>query len=590
MERIVIMTKENFRQTALVIMPSKNYWDYIPTIESLAGNLALDFCVLAKKADISAPATSSQISLFYETEELPGHFLNLEAKMESVCAVFILDVFSVASFQGSRLASKYDVPLFCLFSEVRKSEPDSRSLDIAAYKFDILRTVERFFCFSGLSHKVLTGHGVADDRISKLDYILNTKRLGSDRSEKFKAYLGLEKFDDVVMFEGALSKDSGVDQLIDAWQSFLSGCDSLKNPVLIIAGQGECYDEFREVASVKGVGSSVIFLKQNTFDFKYDLYRMIDFYIPAFRFNEEEINWPVRVLDAVLCGAYPLLVSCELYRKMLPDYDNFFVPISESELGDGIFEAIQKSSAGPILAQHVLSQSVVKKYQSDALNLELTSLISQSISSYLESKPNFQLGIEQASLLTEQGAFLDAIIVAEDFLLKKYITKHISSSFWRIKGDCFQKLDQLSQALDCYSEAIALNRGDASNYVVMGHLQIRLNIQDEAATSFCKAVSLDDSNHAGHLGLCLVSLEAGMFSEAGFYLESAVNRGAKISHTFPILNKIIHFSRDFNSSVQLLERLINIVGENKNLMSLLGRLYVNNGDQELGRRYLEKAV
>lgn len=569
---------------ALAILNNKSYWDYVPMLDALHAQFDIDLCILETDINNHLPKTKHKVLLFRENREIPGHLPGLEYQIEDTSAIFIFDHWTMASFQGARLASKYDIPLFCLFSGVQyKLYADMAN--ISAVKFDICRTTAKFFALSHHCKDVLIDEGVEASRIEVIPFKLSDAIFTSQRGKEFKKYIGIPPESEVVLYEDVLDDEGDAAKLLQAWRKFLSVNEFMNDPFLVIAGTGDFAADLKYLASDLGVGSKVAFLEQSTYEFKYDLYAASDYYIPCLNFKRRtEIKYPARLLEAIALGAFPVLSSNALYKEMVQGFD---LKLNSNEPED-ILNGLKAVSRFKKLKLGLdAEEEVVRRHFLDWSCTEQAELMLSIVEEYKKTKPNFKKAIENTKVLVTNGQYDDALIEIEDNLLKRYLTKSYKSEFFRLKGDCMKQKGSFDLALKNYEESLSHNPSNIDSYMALGRLSVSSKSYEDAANFFSKVISLDDKYGDAYAGLSLSSLNAGMISESQYYLEQAVLKDGSKSSIIPVINKLVAANSNSKNNIKFLEKLRDIAGEDKMLITALGKLHLEYGDEVLGQEYLK---
>ena len=152
------------KRKAVAVVGSKFQWDYLSLLEAFTDIFVFEICILEQDV-VNYMPTNTYKTFVYKTDpsrigQLPG----LELRLENAEAIFIFDHWSIASFQASRLASEFDIPLFNIFSGIQ-FDLFKGAKNLEAAKFDICRTTEKFFACSELSRKVLLAEGWIEKKL-----------------------------------------------------------------------------------------------------------------------------------------------------------------------------------------------------------------------------------------------------------------------------------------------------------------------------------------------------------------------------------------------------------------------------------------
>ena len=578
---------EKAKRKAIAVVGSKFQWDYLSMLEAFTDTFVFEICILEQDV-VNYMPTNVYKTYVYKTDpskigQLPG----LELRLENAEAIFIFDHWSIASFQASRLASEFDIPLFNIFSGIQ-FDLFKGAKNLEAAKFDICRTTEKFFVCSDLSKKVLLAEGVNREKIDILPYRVDFSLLGIDRTEKFKKYIGIPATSSVVVFEDHLDGESGAANIIKAWRKFLASEHALNDPYLVISGSGQFAKDLKYLSSDLGVAKKIAFIEQDNFEFKYDLYRCADLYIPAFNLERHNvINPHSRLIEAVACNAYPVIKADSFYQDLLPGI-NFS---TNFESTDQIAKGLQEASIRARYSRNsgMSPKDMVKKLYCDEWDgYEVTLGLDDMVKKFLDTKPDFKAAIELISSLIEQTNYSDAMIEIEDNLMKRFLTNFYRSDLLRLKGLCLREISTLAEAEYCFEQSIESNPSNVQAYLELLKVSILCRNFQKASCYAGKAIALEAGCGEAYLGLALASFEAGMIKQSEFYLESAIIRGVSPLEVIPLVNKIVNLTSDPDHNIKFLEKLSNLVGEDEKYLTALGKLHIEHGDLHLGQKYLSK--
>jgi tetratricopeptide (TPR) repeat protein len=575
------------KRKAIAIIGNKYHWDYISMLDAFSDIFEFEVCLLETDVVNFIPNINHKTYIYKNMAGQSGQLPGLELRLHDAHAIFIFDHWSIASYQGSRLASEFDLPLFNFFSGVQH-DLFRGTKNLEAAKYDICRTTEKFFVTSCYSKEVLLSEGVCESRIESLPYRVDFTKLGIDRSQKFKKYIGLSENTDIVLFEDYLDGESGAANLIRAWRKFLASDHGLFDPHLVISGEGDFSTDLKYLASDLGVAKKIAFIEQDNFEFKYDLYRASTLYIPAINLDRHNvINPHSRLIEAVACGAYPVLSKHPYYQQILPEF-NIGV---DFEKIDSISSGLNKASARARFSKASLSSPVKyikRKYYDEWDGYLLSDTVDKTVQFYLDNKPDFKAALNLISGLVSSERYQEAIIEIEDNLMKRFLTKFYRSELWRYKGLCFRAISTLKDASSCLEKSIDANPGNSQSYLMAGKIAVLGRDFEKATKLFSKTIALDNSLGEAYAGLALTSFEAGMIKQAGFYLESAIIRGGNAVEIIPLVNKIVSLTSDADFNSRFLEKIGDLVGEDKKYMTVLGKLHMEHGDLSLGKKYLKR--
>ena len=536
--------------------------------------------------------SSIPIKVFTEIEDMPGYMRALEANLGETDLIICLESSRLSSFQGLRAGLKNNIPVICMVTETAAHKYAGYS-NILAIQEDIYRNASLLVAFSEAASQRLLLEGVSSDKIKSL-------RLGStledfsyceSRRAKFRQYIKVSDSALVVTFRGDLTQGARPEQQLQALK-LLEGWDAklAARIRMIFAGNGAMADELRYMACDLGVGKQVMFLHQDIEPFARDLYSASDFMVSLESEDPGLVSvFPRWILDSMLCRSIPVvfpgsdatLLMNNNARLVEPDADSLFT----------LYKSILSHPLSLIDEGKRAEQYVRNNFDNELLSQDwrqtLRGVLSACVQSTVPSFDEVACGIEGA---LKEKRFGDALAEVDKLLQNRPpATPPLKARAQRFRGDALSGLNQLSPAMEAYRESVESDPKNYESYLGLGHIAFRSQSYQEAFTFFKKAISFEPNSPEACLGIGLVHRSLAMLEESSYWLLRCLKLENENSRALMVLTQVVQDFDDGNFAIDCLERGRETVGEEPSLMLALGRLYIREGQSELGQSMIAKA-
>ncbi len=191
--------------------------------------------------------------------------------------------------------------------------------------------------------------------------------------------------------------------------------------------------------------------------------------------------------------------------------------------------------------------------------------------------------IEEIEQLVSKASYLDAIKLIDRVFSTYDLAVHHKSNLYRIIGDCFTKLGDMTSGKEAYETALSLDPYLASAVIGLGVISINLNKPDMAIIQFQKAVTCAPQDDMACLGLGLAFQGIGEISEANKWMERCLDLNPTNATGLYSLLKVAHQSKDFTLALPALERYLSLKPQDLSVKySYAGALYaVSNFEKSM---------
>jgi len=562
--------------------------------ESLAESF--DVTVLALDSDgiIDKHDTGLKLRVFESIEDIPGYMRGVEEELLGTSAIIALETSRLSTFQAVRAARKYNIPLGVFSTEYRPLFYEKFE-NIRAIQYDICNKADVFWASSLQSADALRIDHVAENSIKLLNPTIDTRKFKIDPAgrQRFRKYINLDQNDFVVLFNGDLEKYTKVEDIVAAMCKLKKEFgESASHVKLILAGNGSLAMELKYKSFDNGLGSNIMFLHQTPDPFLADLLNASDIIVsPKPEKTEFHEDFPLNILEAMSCGVVPIVSAGSVGQEIAGDaclvvadnsYQSIYLGLRKIiTIKDMLFDLSNKAVI------HIHSHFSKDKSSSTLLS-EVWGLIESNnerrtaIVDFEELSSKVLRWIREGNVIESMHAIEDALLVFEDSIQMK-------AKILSLKGDVDFAKGDYDAAMKSYSSSIQMDDGQFKSLRGLGYIAWQSHSNEDALTFFRKSLAINENDQLTILGIGLVYRRLGLNEEALFWLEKAVGAGDSSRAIVALSQACLECSKP-QSGIDIIERVIEVTGEKTPLLMSLAQLYINNGDAEAGRQYLEKAM
>lgn len=129
---------------------------------------------------------------------------------------------------------------------------------------------------------------------------------------------------------------------------------------------------------------------------------------------------------------------------------------------------------------------------------------------------------------------------------------------WEKRANYYDKVGRTKEALNDYSEVIALNGYSPRAYDSRGLAYVRLNMFDKALGDFNEAIKLDPKSHNTYRNRSILYFNLGQYEKAQSDLEKYLKLKPEDSDMWANLGTIRRMNKDYNDSINAFNRAIQI--------------------------------
>jgi glycosyltransferase involved in cell wall biosynthesis len=558
---------------------------------------AFDVCVFALDTEglIDSHGTSLKLRVFENIEDMPGYMRGLEEELVDFDAIIALETSRLSTFQAVRASRKFLIPLGVVVNEYRPFFYESFQ-NIRAIQYDICNKANAFWPTSSQAADCLRLDHVEEGFIKSIAPVIDntTYRLDRGLRKKFRDYIRLQEDDFVVLFYGDLEEYAHPMDVLHATALLNRHAgDGAEKVKLIFAGNGSKSMDLKYRSFDKGLGNSVMFLHQSPENFLVDMYNASDVIVsPRPSKCDFHEDLPLQVLEAMACGVVPVVTSGSVAHELAG-------PTAIAATDDSfqaIYMALKKLHDNKMFRQQLSVACVERIHNNFSRNSSGKALIADAWVLIEEGRErrteSFDIKdfAETIERHLKKGQESDALLAVEDALLTQKESTNNLASIYQLRGDIYFAQGEIEQAMQSYTSSVQLDDRQNASYRGLGFVSWQSHSNEEALTFFRKALAIKDDDQMTNLGIGLVYRRLGLIEESLFWLEKAVAHDSSSSRAIMALSQACLECTVPESGIEVLERVIEVIGENTSLMMSLGQLYINMGQSETGRMYLQKAM
>lgn len=537
-----------------------------------------------------------ELRLFEHLPDMPGYLRNLEAEVEGCEYLLALGTLSLSSFQTVRIARKRDRPVAVIVDAFRSVSREEYP-NAQAMQADILAHGDAFVVSDVRVGQALRAHGVEEDRICHVARSVDFQRfqVRPDRRQKLRSYLAdlvpQESRWILADMQSLQRKGSVYLEALSLWRAdHVAG----ERWHLIVTGSSERCEQLRYQVYDRGLTSWVSFLHQDTGPFIGDLLNAADCVVLGEGRDDLEPEELQRGLNALACGASVLSVTDLIPGTDLKRFQGqvLWQDPTASGLRTGIRSALQVQAVQGSRTQvgRELRDWQREHRKGDDFKQRLIERLERKL--LLGARvPEISQGLSGLDSSAGQGQWGDALVKAEELLLRQDLDGDRLAHVMRVKGDALAHGTRYEEAVHCYQECLARTPKDARAYRGLGFVALHSHSHDDALTFFRKSLGIEERDPLTHLGIGLVYRRIGLPEEAVYWLERSVtlDQGRNPS-AIVALAQVCQETLATDSALASVERVVDAVGETPVLLLVQGQLLMREGKVREGHELLRRAL
>ncbi len=557
-----------------------------------------DFIVYSLSSKAGYPATHHsyfEIRLFESLPDMPGYIRNLDDELKACDLIMGVETSKLSTFQARRIAAKQNKPFAVLVNEFQPYFY-SNYPNIRAIQSDILENADMFLPTSTMAERMLLLEGVKNEHVYPIKASVDSARFRPNQKlrEKFRKYISVREDEFVILFEDDLETHTRPEELVQALRTlYLENQSSVLKIKMLFVGNGSQEKSTKYASVDAGLGRSVMFLHQDPEPFILDMYAACDVIVSPRKLKTEQHEaFPIKLLEAASCGVVPIVANATIAASVLEDAGKVIYWESPHELA----QTWQLFLSNPLyyLAVKNKTLDVMKqRYEGD----EASTRLQHELFKLLETKRALKPGksfimdlVAQIEALIKGSELGVALVKIEDALLSYSPSAKEKGKLLRLKADIAYYGGEYEKAMNLYHESLTCYEKCHESFRGLGFIAMQNHSNDEAVTFFKKALAIRDDDPQTMLGFGLVYFRLKLFEEAIFWLEKAIVSNETSSASVAALVSACKECNSVPAAIEILERVVETVGEVPSLILTLGQLYIRNGKTEIGTNLLQKAL
>jgi tetratricopeptide (TPR) repeat protein len=521
-----------------------------------------------------------KVVVFTELPDMIGYMRGLEKRLENFDLIITSGTSSLSSFQASRVAHKFKIPLASLTCQTSPTTNRGFS-NLEAIQFDVFQHSSIIFTPEERSKSRAILDGALENKIILLPFNYSDEKFSYSKqiSDKFRNYLRIPLTTNLLLTEYESTEEK---QLESVFLSIRMLKVTKKIPAggikLIVWNNLEISKQIKNRAFELGLADTVMFLEQDITSFARDLFCAVDISLSKEKSFDVDDGMDATSEKLLLTGARVLTLSPHVM-----DYGQIAYAINSQLSLVGAPEERNKRSAAMMkecnernlpleasIKQHLMTITEASKIHSGESNL-----LEEAESNYCQQKP------------------IDAIKLKS---LKEFIERCSDlsqrSQGHALLGDIARLGQNYDEACDQYSKSIDLEESNRA-FTGLGHISSYAQSFEEAMVFFKKAASLSPDSTEAKFGMAVCLYKLAIFEESILWLSRCLAADPENKAYLGLFISCALKLRKTDDAIDYLEGLRN-KGESRNSVLLhLATLYEKKGDYvkscELMNQYSSKA-
>ena len=182
---------------------------------------------------------------------------------------------------------------------------------------------------------------------------------------------------------------------------------------------------------------------------------------------------------------------------------------------------------------------------------------------------------------------IKAAIDVCDILLEEFPA---SSKLNHYLGQCFLKANDINSSMNAYQNVVELSPNWYLGFMMLGHLNLMKENENEAIKYFKKAIDLKPDDVEARLILVDLLLKHNAAKTAIDYLEEALNNNITFERYLYSLAKAYELVGNINGAIDFYERSFAVNSDDVGILNRIGKLHWENNNQQDALVVFERAI
>jgi GT2 family glycosyltransferase/glycosyltransferase involved in cell wall biosynthesis/ubiquinone/menaquinone biosynthesis C-methylase UbiE/Flp pilus assembly protein TadD len=245
------------------------------------------------------------VKLPFHSQGLLLHMEGLEDKLASSDLVYSADITYEFSAQAVKAKEKYGCKVVCL--EWENIPFNHEEHDVIRRIKNIVRFgADHFIAVTERAKEALLIEGIAENKIDVVPMGIDLDRFSpsDEDNSDYRAQLGIEKGERVILFIGRMVWEKGVYDLVHAAGKILRETALITEPVrFLMAGSGPELEALRERAERLGISDNIIFQENTPYHEIHKLHNIADiFVLPSISTQNWQEQFGMVLIESMACG------------------------------------------------------------------------------------------------------------------------------------------------------------------------------------------------------------------------------------------------------------------------------------------------
>lgn len=534
--------------------------------------------------------------LYKDHPELPGYINDIEKNLYDADLIIGFDTTNIASLQACRYAKQEQKPFIAVVNEYRTNIYQNYE-NIKSMQKEILEHADQIWISSELSRSMLKGKNILESKISKIIYSIdeNFYKFSSQKKHQFRQHVKLdENVFLAIVYDDFGEHVNAITILLALHKLKTISPNLLENFKLLFIGNGPLVKDIKYKAYDLNLSHNILFMHELPLNIINDLYSASDMIIHLNTNNSYAHDaYPFFVLEALECGVYPVVSHLSPIAELI-DSSLGTIIIDESYiyLASAFKEILQKRQIILDNKQQRALKLIEKTNNKTNIKL-LINLIKSLIQNNTKQthKTHYEEHIEQIKLLIQKGALQDSLNLLQEIITQDIPFSDLKAQIFYLKGKVYEMLNQWDEAISNYENSLHLNPNNDKIYEALGYISYKTHSEWESKKFFKKAISLNNQNTQAMIGLALIYEKELKPALSLFWLEKCLNINKNDNNAISMLTQIcLNKQTPAQLAIEILERLIDNLGDIPQFILTLGQLYCYNGNLDEGQKLINQAM
>lgn len=522
-----------------------------------------------------------KIVVFTELPDMLGYMRGLEKRLEDFDAIVVSGTSSLSSFQASRVAHKFKIPMLALTCQTAPTT-NRGFANLEAIQFDVFEHSSLIFTPTERARSRAILDGASEEKLVHLPFnFVDEKFLYCERnSSKLRNYLKIPLNIPVILAEFDVQLEKQFEAIMLSIRMLKVTRKAPPGGLKLLLWNTETISKFlKNRAFELGLSDTVLFLEQDIAPFAHDLFCAADFSLSQEK-NLDVDDGMTGINEKIeLAGAKTIALTFQTL-----DYGQIANAIS-SQLA-GVESADQRS----LRSAQILRERQEKEWVQDtAVDEHLFKVLTksektQSIDQDILDEAEKILSLQKPFSAQKETDLKEKVLAFVD-------TARRSQGF-ALLGDFARATHRYDEACEYYSKSIDSLESSRA-FSGLGHISSYAQSFEEAMVFYKKATSLSPDNLDSKFGMAVCLYKLSIFEESILWLNRCLASDPENKAYLGLFISCALKLRNTDEAIDYLEGLLDKGASRNSVYLHLATLYEKKGDYvkscELMNQYSAKA-